>query len=160
MEGEEKSGLPAERAETSPEQIENRILVLGSRMSGALSFGDAFQNFVEGKGIKNLQVQGLRDASFIEHVFLGNDNLVEGRRNPKLPLGVILFPEMRQYVGTSGMSLDTYSSGIAEFVRELCAKYNVPLREVRGIGENEQVTFEEQARAILERQKAIENKEK
>lgn len=112
----------------------NRILVLGSRLSGAFTLADNFQEYLEKAGIPNPDVEVLRDAGMIKDAFLGrgyseaNKHLEDGT----LPRGVILFPEMRQYTPSgSGMSLQTYECGIDEYVEGLCAEYGVPLAEIR-----------------------------
>ncbi len=116
----------------------NRILVLGSRSSGAYRFAGDFERYLEQKGIPNPEVESTRNAFYIEDAFLGRDTLNEGKRDPNVPKGVILFPEMRQYVGPNGMNIPTYDRSsvnmegetIADRVRKLCRQYNVPLIEI------------------------------
>lgn len=128
-------------SETLPTIIENRVLILGSRLSRAFHLGEAFQAYLEQKGISELNVEVLSDVGRIEEAILGREIVDEDRRNLDLPKGVILLPEMRQYSPSGmGMSLNTYKVGISTFVEDLCKEYGVPLVEIREDESPEQIT--------------------
>ena len=128
------------KGENLPAEIENRVLILGSKISGAFELGCAFQKYLEQKGIPEPNVEVLRDAGKIEIAILGGETIEEGRENPRLPKGVILLPEMRQYLPTgTGMSLKTYSCGISEEVEALCQRYGIPLVKIREYRTPEQI---------------------
>lgn len=82
------------RGEILSTSIGNRVLILGSRLGGAFTLGAAFQTYLEQRGIPEPSVEVLRDAGKIEKAILGRKTVDEGRKNPNLPKGVILLPEM------------------------------------------------------------------
>jgi hypothetical protein len=128
------------KGENLPAEIENRVLILGSRISGAFRLGGAFQKYLEQKGIPEPSVEVLRDAGLIELAVLGRTTIEEGRENPCPPEGVILLPEMRQYSSSSmGMSLETYECGISDHVEALCQKYGIPLVQIKEYRSSEQI---------------------
>jgi len=131
--------LPSKR-ETLPSKTRNRVLVLGSRLSGAFELGNTFQIYLEERGIPEPEVEIQRDAGFIEKYVLGRETAAEGRKSPDLPKGVILLPEMRQYSeGGQAMFLDTYRSGVYQYVKDLCDKYKIPLIEIREYKTEDQI---------------------
>lgn len=91
----ELTPIPAKRELLA--QTENRVLVLGSRLSGAFTLADSFQEYLRQRGIAEPRVAVLRDAGLIELAILGRESIEEGRKHPCLPKGVILLPTMRQY---------------------------------------------------------------
>lgn len=125
--------------ETLPAKIENRVLILGARISGAHELAAAFRSYLEEKGIPEPNVQYLRDAAKIEEAFLGRETLDEGRKSPNPPKGVILLPYMRQYDNGKGMFLSTYECGISNYVEELCAEQGIPLIKIREINSQTQI---------------------
>jgi len=131
--------------ETSPTLVDNKVLILGSRLSGAFILGEKFQEYLEERGIPNPDVEVLRDAGHIERAIIGCEDLSEDmhirRLNPKLPKGVILLDEMRQQtLSGMDMSLDTYSCGIDEYVEEQCNAHNVPLVKIKKYTSPQQIT--------------------
>jgi len=144
---EEKQEFPLSfRGETLPTTIQNRVLVLGSRLNGAFELGEGFQAYLEQKGIPEPSVEVLRDAGRIEEAIL---DIEKDSKSFNLPKGVILLPEMRQYSPTGlGMSLNTYESGISAFVKELCDRYGIPLVEVKKYESSKQI--EEGLKRLLE----------
>lgn len=135
-----KKSSVEQSGELRPTNVVNKVLILGSRISGAYELGSGFQAYLEAKEVPSPVVEVLRDAGLIEAALLGREELAQGRVDPLLPRGVILLPQMRQYYGGMGMTLDTYTSGVAERVRQLCLKYNVPLVEIRQYISPEQIT--------------------
>lgn len=126
---------------------EDRVLVMGARISGAEALASEFQQFIEGKDLSHVRVELLRDAGFIEHAFFGTTMEEDpGTLQKKsIPLGVILLPEMRQYDERgSGMFLNTYQCGISKYVEGLCRQHGVPLVEIRpAVEEDNQVLIAE-----------------
>lgn len=104
----------------------NRILILGTRSGGAYGLAKGFQEYFEESGIQDFSVEVLRDAGLIEKSFL---NLADSRNleTARVPQGVVLLPEMRQYDNGRGMFLNTYECEIDKFVYRLCNQHNVPL---------------------------------
>lgn len=137
--------LLVNNTETSPALVDNRVLILGSRLSGAFKLGEKFQEYLEERGIPNPDVEVLRDAGYIERAIIGCEDLDEDinirRLNPKLPKGVILLDEMRQQtLSGMDMSLDTYSCGIDEYVEKQCITHNIPLAKVKQYTSPQQIT--------------------
>ncbi len=128
------------RPECELQPTTNRVLVLGSRCSGAYQLRADLQTYLKERNIPNPDVQVLRDVGLIEVALLGREDVFQGRAAPLLPKGVILLPEMRQYYEGTGMSLDTYRCGIDRRVEELCAKYNVPLIMIRTFSSPDQIS--------------------
>lgn len=125
--------------------VDNRVLILGSRLSGAYELGEEFQEYLEERGIPNPDVEVLRDAGYIERAIIGCEDLDEDinirRLNPKLPKGVILLDEMRQQtLSGMDMSLDTYSCWIDKYVEEQCDAHNVPLVKIKKYTSSQQIT--------------------
>jgi|GEM_PF-5286257 len=126
----------AKREEILPTTTENRVLILGSTISGAFKLADSFEVYLKQRGIAKPSVEVLRDAGIIETAL----TIDQGRENPNLPKGVILLPEMRQYSPTGmGMSLGSYESGISDFVEQLCQRYDIPLIKIREYKTPEQI---------------------
>jgi hypothetical protein len=113
---------------------------MGSRISGAVEFGEGFQRYLEQKNVPQPEVQILRDAGKIQTAFLGRDSIEQGIENPDPPRGVILLPEMRQYGPGFDMFLDTYGCGIDRYVEELCKEYGIPLIEIRHYKSPQQIS--------------------
>ena len=124
----------------SPIPVNNRILVLGSRLSGAYKLGEGFQAYLEQRRIPEPSVEVLRNAGLIEKALLGRENIEEGRKSPNLPRGVILLPEMRQYsLQGLGMSLDTHESDISKYVEGFCEDHGIPLVKIKKFKSREQL---------------------
>jgi len=127
-----------------PVLTSNRVLVLGSRLSGVFELAEGFQAYLEVRGVTYPELEVLRNAALIEQAFLDyNDgvDIIEGKSNPNPPKGVILLPEMRQYRPDGvGMSIDTYECGIDVYVENLCLKYGVPLVKIRAYHSPQQLT--------------------
>lgn len=147
---EDKQEFPlSPRGETLPIRTENRVLILGSSVSGVFELRKDFQAYLEEKDIPEPNVEVLRDVAMIETAILGRETIEEDRGNPNLPKGVILLPEMRQYSPTGmGMSLDTDESGISDFVKKLCQRWGIPLVKIQEYKSPEQI--EEGLKKLLE----------
>ena len=124
----------------------NRVVVYGSRLSGALDLARELGRYLEERGVSQPQVVGWRDAGYLRQAFFdeplphevidGPISLPSGKVTDApvrtLPRGVVVFPEMRQYTEMGGMFLDTYESkdfyGKSTFdhIRELCERHGVP----------------------------------
>lgn len=110
---------------------ESRILILGSRISGAFVLGKGLLDYLRERGIDSVSVDVSKDAGLIDQNFW-NNALGGNGSNITPPIGVILLPEMRQYApGGYGMTLDSYRCGFADYVRTLCEENGVPLVEVQ-----------------------------
>ena len=84
--------------ESLPVVSEDRVLILGSRLSGSFKLAKELQAYLEEKEIPNLEVEILRDAGKIKQAFLGQENSDQGEsKAASLPRGVILLPQMRQH---------------------------------------------------------------
>ena len=116
---------------------ENRVVILGSVLSGAHVLATDFKRYLEQKGIKEPEINVVRDAACIEDAILG---IKADESKPTLAKGVILLPEMRQYHYGRGMSLSTYECGIDKYVERLCEKYKIPLVEIRSFTDEDQIT--------------------
>lgn len=114
-------------------QSQSRIVVFGSRVSGAANFSQDFTNLLEKRGIEHVEVEWYREAPHIKTSFFG---LAPGEpfSDPKasLPRGVVVFPELRQYHNGMGMSIRThFAKGLDDktpydHIKELCDKFGVP----------------------------------
>ena len=129
----DKSGLQtlSNKKEAFPHLTsQNRVLILGSQIGGAYKIADAFQTYLENKGVESPVVQVLRDAGIIEQAVLYEKEEDKNKNKISPPKGIILLPEMRQYHEGMGMSLNTYKCGISDYVEDLCEKYNIPLVKI------------------------------
>lgn len=129
-------GLARRKADIAPagekrpvyEVDPNRFVVYGSRISGAFSLGEELLKFLSEKGVAEPNVQVVRDARVIDQAFYLKPSTKRSKNSPpKLPRGVILLGEMRQYFNGQGMSLDTTSSGIRDYVEKICKENGIPL---------------------------------
>ena len=121
-------------------RTDNRVLILGSRMSGAYEIGETFQKYLKFRSIPQIRVEVLRDVNGIEEAILEGSNL---------PKGIILLPEVRQYsLGGMGTTLRTYEDGVNNCIESLCEKYNIPLHEIREYKSPKQI--EEGLKNLLE----------
>lgn len=127
----------------------NRFVIYGSRLSGAYKISEELSRFLLEKGIENPDVEVVRDAGYINQRFYLEP---EGKRTkktpPKLPRGVILLDEMRQYFQGKGMTLDTTSSGIRDYVETLCRENGIPL--IMFTGDFSVEFFEQSLRELAE----------
>jgi hypothetical protein len=128
--------------ESLPVVSEDRVLILGSRLSGSFELAKELQAYLEEKEIPNLEVEILRDAGKIKQAFLGQENSDQGEsKATSLPRGVILLPQMRQHDAVGyAMSLDTYGCGIGESVKNLCNKYGIPLVMIKSYSFPKQIS--------------------
>lgn len=149
--------LPVKKANTdSPELFagdkvpstpKERLIVFGSRLSGAENFGKAANDYLELHRIDGSMVHWTRNARFIEDVFYGrNSDLPDV--NEGTPLAVVVFPEMRFYDDIGGSTIDTP----VEFIRELCEKNGVPIVEFVNINSSQEL--EQGLGALVTRLKA------
>lgn len=143
MSDQERSLVP--NKDISPIPVNNRVLILGSRLSGAFELGEKFQEYLKERDIPNPNVEVLRDAGLIERAIIGcedpDEDINKRRLNPNLPEGVILLDEMRQWTPSGmGMSLETYESGIDEYVEGLCHAHNIPLVKIKKYTHPQQIT--------------------
>lgn len=113
--------------EMLPMPISNRVVVFGTRVAGVYDLAEAFQEYLEQRGIINPQVEAYRDVANIVEGFYGtlqSPNEIKAEKpkpEPSLPRGVIAFPYMRLY-GHAGQTV-----GIkVEAIQALCAKHGVP----------------------------------
>lgn len=120
----ESSGVP--ELQDNP----NRIVVFGSRLSGAEFFTNDFLKLLKENGIENPSVVLMRDGALIDQAFYGQQ--IQNDK-PSIPKGVVIFPEMRQYEGKSQMFIATYCDkdivdGQTPFekIKNLCEKHSVP----------------------------------
>src|SRR3989344_5246078 len=109
----------------------NRIVVYGSNRSGAGVMAEEFQQFLTEVGIKDSSVVLERDVARMQDSFYGITAPNDPRR---IPRGVIVFPEMRQYsINGMGMNIGTYTAkGYQDktpfdYIRSLCEKHDVPI---------------------------------
>lgn len=137
--------------ETVP--VKSRFVIFGSRISGAYGAADAFEKYLATHGFEDTQVDTVRNAAFIDDVFYNTPQEDASREVPTskpasilrrlghallrrevasaqdgvgkdLPLGVVVFPEMRQYTPSgSGMFIPSPR----EYIRDLCDKNRVPV---------------------------------
>jgi len=110
---------------------QNRVVIFGSRVSGAEVTVIEFQDYLKERKVDNPDVQLHRDATRITSSFFGSEDPTQ----VSLPRGVIVFPEMRQYVQGAGMTIPTYdadSTGNSPFglIRGLCEQFGVPFTTV------------------------------
>lgn len=133
-----KSDTQAENPETLLSVQPNRIVVFGSRISGANILSTGLSKYLKEKGIQNPKVHYVRNITNIQPGFFDywpqdenndyypdnwtNDEFTD---NPTLPRGVILLPEMRQYHEMTGMFVPSYAVWLD--IKKLCDKYEVPL---------------------------------
>lgn len=120
------------KSESLPAQTPNRIMIFGSRNSGAQILGKGLLDYLKDMGIENLRVIPEKDADYIPEGFYGlyrNDDGSIPERS--IPRGVILMPEMRAYAPSgTGMFVPTYQSNIPEILEKLCSEHDVPLIKI------------------------------
>ncbi len=110
---------------------ENRLLILGSRMSGAFSLSDAFEAEFTARNILMPSIEVNRHANSITASIFGGIPETKNERPPRFPKAIILLPEMRAETETGmKMTLDVNDSGIAKYVRDLCMKHGIHLIEI------------------------------
>lgn len=109
----------------------NRIVVFGSRGSGAGDLVVALREFLSEKGIHNPAVSFSRNIDRISEVFYGSKNPGDIETIPK---GVVTFPTMRLYDLGGGLDVPTYgyapgdrTGAPIEQIQALCDKHGVPL---------------------------------
>lgn len=117
--------------ETLPDVFESRILIIGSRLSGSFELSEIFQRYLEQQGIPEPSVEPVRDVAMIDAAIFGDENIGRDGKKPKLPKGIILLPEARQYISGRGQTIDSYESGLSSRVEDICKKLNIPLVKVR-----------------------------
>lgn len=102
---------------------EDRILILGSNVSGAQTLHEMLESALAEKGMRSTTV------SFIRYIH----NIEPNIKQPEPPIlrGVILFPEMRQLVHMLPRFVHVYEEGVDLIVKRLCRERNVPLFEMR-----------------------------
>jgi len=135
-----KTGNPKEITASSPD----RILVMGSRLSGSFNLADGLEQRMKEMGIENVNVDVLRDAGKIDLAFfdVNSPKELSDQEKLNLPKGIILLPEMRQEdpFSLSKMTIDTNSSGVEEYVKRLCDECNIPLLILRKIPSVEELS--------------------
>lgn len=142
--------LPAIQEENSrlKEQItpSNRVVVFGSRLSGALVLADEFKQYLVEYGIPNSLVATCRNVEMIEDAFFDRRPIVPDAPpyTPTLPKGVIVFPEMRM-IRSVGLAM-TIPTPFG-YIKDLCDKYGVPVVLV-GI-KGEPVTPEQSSQNVM-----------
>lgn len=117
---------------------DNRVVIFGSRLSGASILSSGLNEFLKEKGIPEPKVHYVRNIANIQSGFFdywpqdeNNDYYPDNWTNdeftdhPTLPRGVILLPEMRQYHEMTGMFVPSYA--VKSRIEELCDKHGVPL---------------------------------
>ena len=110
----------------TPEQMtrDNRVVVYGSRRSGAIALAAQFEEFLAGHDIQAPVVHAQRDASLIEAAFFGLVGVGPPPSGPTLPRGVLAMPEMRQYTPSdAGMTIPTPY----DYIQRLCDQHKVPM---------------------------------
>lgn len=122
---------------TSLDRRRNRVVVYGSRGSGAGEFARKFRELLEAKGIRGESVSFVRSAepATIRQAFFGLRG--EGDQET-IPRGVVTFPVMRLYDGPhGGMDVPTYgyeegkTRGMPiEQIQGLCDEHGVMLIKV------------------------------
>lgn len=129
-----------------------RFVIFGSRTSGAYGTATAFEEYLTDHGFEDAQVDAVRNAAFINDAFFNTPpedmsrEFTESKRpgvlrklgltllrrevvaqeedSKDLPQGVVVFPEMRQYMPSgSGMSIPSPR----EYIQDLCDKNSVPV---------------------------------
>ena len=102
---------------------EDRILILGSNVSGAGALREVLVSTLLDRGMTSTKVDFIRYLHEVEP----NIKLPE----PPVLRGVILFPEMRQMVFKLPRFVHVYEEGVDELIKLLCRERNVPLFEMR-----------------------------
>lgn len=132
------------RGEKSPEiPPPPYILVYGNVLGGAGILSSGLQRFLEEKGIKAV-VKHVTNAALIEESFYNKDANVPSSKPDSLPLGVIIFPHMRQLDPQGmGMTIDTYDGhgglSASDIITQLCEKHEVPVVKFYGSYAKEQL---------------------
>ncbi len=118
--------------ETLPDLNKGKVLVFGSRISGALDMAEGLENCLEQHNVKNIDIVVERNASRIGKLFKSLKATIRG---------VVLLNEMRQYdpLTGRGMTLDTFNCGLDKTVERLCDKNGIPLVELKGDVTQEQI---------------------
>lgn len=126
-------GHGVEREAQLSNESKGVIAVFGTRIGGAYELADGFEKYIQNQGVDGIDVRVLRDAGLIEQVFDELGNSLKG---------VILLPYMRQYSPETGagMTLESFTNGISDFIENLCSEKNIPLLELRGKPSNKQIT--------------------
>lgn len=118
---------PRKDSEESLVQRPRRVLIMGSRLSGAGDISAELVDYVAERGHENVSVEVLRDATRIREALL--DEGEGGTGN--VPIGVILLDEMRQTTSLGqGMTIPVYQGEgetIYDYVSGLCEKHDIPL---------------------------------
>jgi hypothetical protein len=99
----------------------NRVVVYGSRLSGAFGLAVRLQEFLAENGIENPEVCGERFTGQIENAFYGRNEQGEG--DPTIPRGVIALHEMRQQTPSGTRMFVPTPHGS---IQELCDRHEVP----------------------------------
>lgn len=110
------------------------MVIYGSRISGAPVLAEELQKYLQAKGLNNPLVEIVRDVAAIENAFYDvsvGENIDSIKFPHNLPEGVVIFPQMRQYSGGMGMSINSNTKGrdgmsIIERIQQLCQKNYVP----------------------------------
>ena len=102
---------------------EDRVLILGSNVSGAGTFHQMLESALVERGMTSTRVDFIRYLHEVEPKI----------KQPESPVlrGVILFPEMRQMVFMLPRFVHVYEEGVDRIIRQLCRERNVPLFEMR-----------------------------
>lgn len=142
-----KIGIAGRGKETLPITKPDRVVIYGSRTSGAPVVADELQKYLQEKGLNNPSVEVVRNVAVIENAFydvpIGQN--VNSKNIPhNIPKGVIVFPQMRQYSEDMGMSVDTNAKNLSgmsrrEYIQRLCDKNKVPYIIVENSTPNEEV---------------------
>ena len=102
---------------------EDRVLILGSNISGAGALHQILESTLLERKMTSTRVELIRYLHEVEPKI----------RQPEPPVlrGVILFPEMRQMVFRLPRFVHVYEEGVDELIKQLCRERNVPLFEMR-----------------------------
>lgn len=101
----------------------DRVLILGSNVSGAGTLHQMLESALVERGMTSTRVDFIRYLHEVEPSIK--------RLDPPILRGVILFPEMRQMLYMLPRFVHVYEEGIDLLIKQMCRERNVPLFEMR-----------------------------
>lgn len=111
------------RAPAELQSSPRRVVILGSRTSGAADLAGSLQRYIEERGLTGAVVDFARDVSRIADAFYGRYPGQPEVTPDNPPIAVVAYPEMRQ--SCEGMSSSVPTP--MDMVRQLCEEHGMPL---------------------------------
>lgn len=113
--------------------ISNRVVVFGSRLSGAFDLAEALDRYLRVRDVPDVSLVVERNIERIISAFYGRGKESIG---DTLPKGVVVLPEMRWYPEGIGMTVNTHRgelyagikySTVFGYIKSICDENGVPI---------------------------------